>query len=281
MKWNLLRSPLFIIALGVLLLNDFVLKSAFSNVITGKLSDFAGILVFALFWIAILPKFKKEVLVSVGLFFIWWKSPFSEGFIHYWNSLGIIEYARVIDYWDLIALSMLPVAYKHASKYDGQASQFNTIAFSSMLVSCFAFFATSKASEYVEVDDIYSINLSKDSVVYKLYHNSDLLLDSDFRNTLEVDTVEGYAVNIYTGDTSSLYMDADGVYHEPYVSDSVHCYITSNYCQDNFTARIGLRAITDSTSELEVFFYEYFCQKIEDDEETLRAIFENKVIEKL
>ncbi|MCH2235769.1 MAG: hypothetical protein MK078_16130 [Crocinitomicaceae bacterium] len=281
MKWNLLKTPVFITALLLLLLNDFVLKSSFSNVITGKLSDFAGVFIFAVFWLAIFPKAKKQVILLVGLFFIWWKSPLSEGFIHYWNSLGIIEYARVIDYWDLMALSMLPLAYKYASKYDGQDAQFNTLAFSSLLVSCFAFFATSKASEYVDANETYVVNLPKDTVVNKLYHLDDLVFYSNFNNSLEVDTANGYAVNIYTGDSLSLYMDAEGNYHEPFMSDTLNCTIASNYCNNSFETRFGIRPSSDSTTIVHVFFFEYFCDKIEGDKETLKAIFENKVISKL
>ncbi len=36
-------SPLWIFALGVLIFNDHFLKAAWGNVLTGKLSDFAGL----------------------------------------------------------------------------------------------------------------------------------------------------------------------------------------------------------------------------------------------
>jgi hypothetical protein len=48
-RFTLLRSPLLLLAVGVLLLNDFVLKVAFHNWLTGKLSDVAGLAAFTIF----------------------------------------------------------------------------------------------------------------------------------------------------------------------------------------------------------------------------------------
>ena len=38
-RTDILLSPLFLLGLGTLLLNDFVLKYEYSNLLTGKLSD--------------------------------------------------------------------------------------------------------------------------------------------------------------------------------------------------------------------------------------------------
>ena len=55
-RFDLLRSPLLLLAVGVLLLNDFVLKAAFHHWLTGKLSDVAGLAAFTIFWCAIWPR---------------------------------------------------------------------------------------------------------------------------------------------------------------------------------------------------------------------------------
>ncbi len=52
-RFDLLRSPVLLGAVGVLLLNDFVLKAAFHSWLTGKLSDVAGLAAFTIFWCAI------------------------------------------------------------------------------------------------------------------------------------------------------------------------------------------------------------------------------------
>jgi hypothetical protein len=64
----LLRAP-FIIALAVLLLNDFMLKQVYPGFVTGKLSDFAGIFVFAVFWSSLLPRGRAIIIGSTAIGF--------------------------------------------------------------------------------------------------------------------------------------------------------------------------------------------------------------------
>lgn len=112
MKHNLkvFHTLPFLICLGILLLNDFILKSIFHNSLTGKLSDFAGLYVFVIFWYAILPNRRQILsLITAGLFILW-KSPFSQPFIDSFSQL-LFPIERVIDFSDLIALMVIPVAY--------------------------------------------------------------------------------------------------------------------------------------------------------------------------
>ncbi|MFK7937171.1 MAG: hypothetical protein AB8G22_26890 [Saprospiraceae bacterium] len=51
----------FILALTLLLLNDFYWKATYANFWTGKISDFAGLFVFILFWSTLFPKRKTTV----------------------------------------------------------------------------------------------------------------------------------------------------------------------------------------------------------------------------
>lgn len=118
-RYNLLLHPLFLLSLFLLLLNDISLKYEFHNTFTGKLSDFSGLFVFTLFWIAIFPRHKWQVVITTALLFTWWKSPFSSPFIQSWNEVMPVPLARVIDYWDLTALIMLPLAWLLArTNYD-------------------------------------------------------------------------------------------------------------------------------------------------------------------
>ena len=75
---QLLVSPGFLVALSVLLLNDFVLKLQFNNVFTGKLSDFAGLFILPLFWTALFPRLKFSIYVLTAIVFIFWKSVYSQ-----------------------------------------------------------------------------------------------------------------------------------------------------------------------------------------------------------
>ena len=62
-RWSALADPWFVIAVVVLVLNDHVLKTAAPGLVTGKLSDFAGLFVFA----AILGVLIRSRSVSVAM----------------------------------------------------------------------------------------------------------------------------------------------------------------------------------------------------------------------
>lgn len=159
---HIFNSYGFNIALAILLLNDFILKGLYGNWLTGKLSDFAGLFVFSLFFMAFFPKHRQIVLYATGILFIFWKSPFSQPSINFWNNLSIFSIQRVVDYADLFALLMLPLAglySKTVSKVP--ALKFNPIL--PMLVACFACVATSYHSN-VKVDKTYIYPFSKDSL---------------------------------------------------------------------------------------------------------------------
>ncbi len=130
----------FMISLFLLLVNDFILKAAFSNILTGKLSDFCGLYAFAFFFSKIFPENKKfAVHLITAVLFIIWKSPLSQPFIFLFsNYLFTID--RVVDYTDLWALLVLPLSYfTHAKPFD---RFYKTIGLS--LIALIAFTATSQ-----------------------------------------------------------------------------------------------------------------------------------------
>jgi hypothetical protein len=110
-KTNLLLHPLFLAALFVLLANDHYWKYEYGNWLTGKLSDFAGLVVLPIFLLAFFPTRRTAVVIGSGLFFMWWKSPLPEPFIVWMNEGWGLPVQRVIDWWDLLALSVLPVSF--------------------------------------------------------------------------------------------------------------------------------------------------------------------------
>lgn len=110
-QYNLLLHPAFLLSLFLLLLNDISFKYEFHNSLTGKLSDFCGVFVFCIFWLAVFPNRKKIILITIAVLFSWWKSSFSTNFIEIWNEIMPFRIARVIDYWDLTALAVLPLAF--------------------------------------------------------------------------------------------------------------------------------------------------------------------------
>jgi hypothetical protein len=89
----------------VLLLNDWVLKPAVGNWLTGKLSDAAGLVAFALFWTALLPTRRTWVFAVTAVSFALWKSPATDAPLAAWNALVPWPLSRVVDYTDWFALA--------------------------------------------------------------------------------------------------------------------------------------------------------------------------------
>jgi hypothetical protein len=108
--FNLLASPLFLVSLGLLAINDFILKSALHNWLTGKLSDIAGLIAFTLFSCAIWPCRRWLVAAAISACFLFWKSPHVQPMIDFLNSLLPFTIGRTTDYTDLLALPAVWVA---------------------------------------------------------------------------------------------------------------------------------------------------------------------------
>jgi hypothetical protein len=140
---TLTRWP-FLIALALLLLNDFWLKSQFPGYVTGKLSDFAGIAMIALPCLAAFPRRARTIYAAIAVAFLWWKSPLSGPFISFVNGLLPYDIARVVDYSDLLALLVLPfcsIATRDSRAEPGRLRRALTIPI--VAVAAFATAATS------------------------------------------------------------------------------------------------------------------------------------------
>ena len=140
---NILRSIGFIIGLSVLLLNDFLFKGIYGNWLTGKLSDFAGLFIFPLFWAALFPRYKKSIFLSTAILFIWWKSPLSSSFILFCQETLNYHINRVIDYSDLMALLIIPAAYYYLHLKHKLYVKLNP-----EIIGLIAFFAFATTSEH-------------------------------------------------------------------------------------------------------------------------------------
>ena len=91
--------------------NDFYLKQVFSNTLTGKISDFAGLIIFPIFMAFVFPNTKKWISIATGILFIIWKTPLVTPIIETFNLAFPLKIHRVIDYTDYWALIVLPVAH--------------------------------------------------------------------------------------------------------------------------------------------------------------------------
>lgn len=163
-----MASPGFLAGLCLLLLNDFIFKQQFHNELTGKLSDFAGLFIFPLFWSALFPRLKTSSYVVTAILFLFWKSIYSQPFIDGWNSLHLFPVERTIDDTDLSALLVLPLSYVYRWSPPKIAVQRPLICFIAAL-SLFAFTATS-FSKKTAYDNTYQFAFSKKELVERMSH---------------------------------------------------------------------------------------------------------------
>src|SRR5690242_9724683 len=105
-----LANPVFIIAVLLLVVNDWYLKTAYGNALTGKLSDFAGLFALPFFLSALSPSKAKWWYSLTLVLFVVWKSELVQPVINALNHIGI-RVNRTVDYSDFIALLILPLSY--------------------------------------------------------------------------------------------------------------------------------------------------------------------------
>lgn len=165
-KLATLVNPVFLFSLVILLLNDIFLKYQFPNFLTGKLSDFAGLFAFSFFLFAFFPKHKKIVSLLIIAFFIFWKSPLSQGMIGIWNDLQIYHIGRAIDFSDLMALPMVFLADRYIRK-EISVSALRRFSIPIALIAVFSFCSTSYLHVYT-IDKSFVVPLSKEDVVRRI-----------------------------------------------------------------------------------------------------------------
>lgn len=107
----LLLNYVFLVALLVLVLNDHFWKAIYANDLTGKLSDFAGLILLPLCLAYVFPRLKERAVLGSALFFLFWKTPLATPFIEWYNLIAPIPISRVVDYTDYIALMILPLPW--------------------------------------------------------------------------------------------------------------------------------------------------------------------------
>ncbi len=203
---KIFKSYWFILALIILLLNDFLFKKTFSNIFTGKISDISGLFVFSLFWIALFPKLRIHVLIFVALGFIWWKSPLSQFLIDFWNSNSFFQISRVVDYTDYIALLVLPFS-NFIFKKKKFTYYLSLPPFVPIVVSVFAFCATSYVKKF-DFNVSYEFKMSKLELIEKI--NNISLLDSNKFNLPLSPYIENsnYSIPINEKDSSFYHVSS-------------------------------------------------------------------------
>jgi len=108
---DLIQSPVFIIGILMLFVNDQILKFQFPGFLTGKLSDVLGIITFPLLLTFIFPKLKENSVYLAFIIFAFWKIEYSQPLIDFYNQYTFIQTSRIIDYSDLLVFVFLPIPY--------------------------------------------------------------------------------------------------------------------------------------------------------------------------
>lgn len=244
-KYKAVCTYWFLAALALLLLNDFLLKDIYGNWATGKASDFTGLFIFPLFWAALFPAHKTKIFWLSGLCFIFWKSAYSQPLLTLWNSTGLFPINRVIDYTDLLALSVLPLAYLLQTQKH-KAGSVHISPAPVLLVAAFSFMATSYNQE-VNINKSYQLNYPKDTLISRL---------------AQIDSL-----NYGTSITFS-----------PNNPDTLYFAIPAPLCYNNFRVRIIVTEANGGTN-LTLLTAEHACsKKKETDQKDLLKIFEEVVI---
>jgi hypothetical protein len=174
----LIFNWIFIPGLILLLLNDHYLKWEFSNWITGKISDFIGLLIFPMFLQFLFPGLCRLSVLLTGLLFVFWKLPVSDPLITFYNRIAIIPITRAVDYSDLMALSILPLADFFIRRIDQYKIGTFTPAFLTWVAAIPAavvFMATAPPVSYymkpggdIHIGKSYRLKISREEALAKL-----------------------------------------------------------------------------------------------------------------
>ncbi|MDX2361144.1 MAG: hypothetical protein QNK23_10075 [Crocinitomicaceae bacterium] len=199
-------------ALAILVVNDWFLKSLWPGMITGKLSDFVGLFAFALFWLALFPKKKHVVVWIIAGLFVVWKSSLSQGFIEGWNGIAPFKIGRVIDYWDLTALIVIPLSLKVTPR----PIIVSRIAhWSVFCIAAFAFGATSYERNY-DYTQTYDFDFGKDELIQRLNELTyeDTLAAPSYLPISRYIENENYAQENQEGDSTYYYITGYDIWQD-------------------------------------------------------------------
>lgn len=278
---KILTTYWFLAGLAFLLFNDFVLKGLYGNWLTGKLSDFAGLFIFPLFWTALLPKHKNKIFWLTGLIFIFWKSSYSQILIDTWNNLGLLTISRVVDFSDYIALVVLPLSY-YAYNHKNKIKRLSIRPVIPLVVAAFSFTATSYSTN-IEVGKEYPFDFPKDTLKKRIYYLPSV--QNTYREDYRLDSSGQFRVHKYNWDT----IPAKGAPIDKFVHDTMNLFVYEDFCFEGYTARIILSGDTHK-SKITLSAFHHVCPKDgkfilpvkkRDDMKFLSKSFEKKVLEQL
>ncbi|HAN77051.1 MAG TPA: hypothetical protein DCQ31_04375 [Bacteroidales bacterium] len=262
-KIEKLTHPLFIVSLLILILNDFVLKAYYPNVITGKLSDFAGLFIFPimillLFKDANSKRFQIIIFTVVAISFIIWKVLPIDSFLEKINTLIPFAPSRTKDFSDLIALIVLPLSYMFNNSWYSHYWQIGyssylrkTLFYTVFIFSWFAISATSTIARYT-IKPNTAIMKSNEKEV--MLFNFERKLGENGFNVESRRSKNGkyiYLTNFHT-DYSRYTIYGNAIFNVSYDSIQAQAILEEIYFSYRNITKKGARIISDSIYETRI-----------------------------
>ncbi len=212
-------NPLFITALIILVINDHLLKEIYHNWWTGKLSDIAGLIVLPLFLSYFCRRLSLNIILS-GLLFVFWKSPYSQELIDFYNEFAIIQISRVVDYTDLLAVFSLAIVYWYARNLtNARPWIFNLGAKASLAIlipSVFVLMATAPPYYFKFIQSNGNLKCYKCNATIRMSENEILKLMKEMDLNVQIDSQLTYerAEYLNTFKEDSLSFEEEIIYYK-------------------------------------------------------------------
>lgn len=281
MKQREFTSLGFILGLAILLLNDFYLKNLFGNWFTGKLSDFAGLFIFPMFWSILFPRFKNKIYFVTLIIFIYWKSEFSNSIIEFISHFNYLKIQRIVDSSDLIALTILPISYLYNQKHEKFYIQIKPVFIVGL--ASFSFIATSYSTD-INYKKNYSFNYSLENLKTKIYYLKGISNHYEEQKENYIKDSSGkYKIHKFNLDTIS----STQVPINKFVKDTMELFIYEDFCFEGYSAKIIISG-NSKNSKLQLLSFHHSCPKNEktltqwnNDEKILSESFEKNIIKQL
>lgn len=255
---GLLTSRCFLAGLLLLVANDFLFKPLFHNWLTGKLSDFAGLFIFPLFWAALVPRRKRTIYLTTAVGFIFWKSTWSQPLIDACVKLTGLSFSRQVDMSDLLALFALIPSYLYHSNLIRRPASVSLLPqrvrkFATggvLLLAVFAFAATSYRTGFDYDNQEFAFADSKAGLIKRFERLPHRITHANYWSS----------------------------HTEP---DEYTINVKADFCFDGLDALVEIKEQDARHSRLVLRKLEHQCPESTGDKEKMLAIFRHELVEKL
>ena len=252
-------------SVAVLVLNDHVLKSLWPGVVSGKISDFAGLFAFPLFFSAFMPGRRAAIYWSTGAAFVLWKTAAVDPLLHMWNSLPLYELGRTKDATDLVALVILPPSYSYSLRATAIAR--GALARAAVCLATLIAFAATSFRTTFDYQSVYFTPISRQTLVDTFYD-----LEREGYDVFVARTPAEFGSMLGKPSRYEEFVDSGHWFVELWVPDPI--------CFDHVDALMSLVEDPDGT-RIRLLEMVHRCPEGDGDREALLRVFNEKLARKL